>query len=81
LRSWTWDPFADKWEEGFSRLLDYVKRHGNPRVPQSYTDDGYNLGDWVSNQRQSYRRGTLAAERQRRLQDLPGWTWKASSSI
>src|SRR5262249_29450442 len=38
---WTWDPYADKWEQGFSRLEDYVKRHGDARVPQSYTVDDY----------------------------------------
>ena len=33
LPGWTWDPVADQWEEGFSRLLDYVERHGDARVP------------------------------------------------
>ena len=33
LPGWTWDPYADKWEEGFRRLLDYVERHGHARVP------------------------------------------------
>ena len=48
LPGWTWDPFADQWEEGFRRLQDYVKRHGDARVPQSYTVDGYRLGTWVN---------------------------------
>jgi hypothetical protein len=60
--------------------LDYVKRHGDARVPQSYTVDGYRLGAWVSHQRQSHKKGTLDPDRERRLQDLPGWIWKASSS-
>ena len=47
LPGWTWDPVADQWEEGFSRLLDYVERHGDARVPKSYTVDGYPLGEWV----------------------------------
>ena len=75
LPGWTWDPLADKWEEGFSRLLDYVERHGDARVPQSYTVDGYKLGEWVMTQRASHAKGTLDADRQRRLEDLPGWTW------
>ncbi|MGO9653878.1 hypothetical protein [Mycobacterium sp.] len=33
---------------------------------------------WVKEQRRNYARGTINAERQRRLQDVPGWTWKAS---
>ena len=77
---WTWDPRADKWEHGFSRLLDYVERNGDARVPFSYTVDDYKLGGWVSQQRVEHKKGTLDADRKRRLQDLPGWTWKASSS-
>jgi hypothetical protein len=30
---------------------------------------------WVKEQRRNYARGTINAERQRRLQDVPGWTW------
>ena len=81
LTGWTWDRQADKWEEGFRRLLDYVERNGDARVPTSYTVDGYQLGMWVSNQRSFYRRGTLDADRQRRLQDLPGWTWDARADM
>ena len=36
LSGWTWDPHADQWEDGFSRLLHYVERHGDVRVPVSY---------------------------------------------
>ena len=79
LPGWTWDPFADQWEEGFSRLLGYVERHGDARVTRSYTVDGYKLGKWVSRQRDMHTKGSLDADRQRRLQDLPGWTWKANA--
>jgi Helicase associated domain len=76
---WTWDPFADQWEEGFSRLLDYVKRNGNARVPTSYTIEGYKLGVWVQTQRRKHSKGTLDADRIRRLEELPGWIWDASA--
>ena len=49
LPGWAWDASADRWEEGFSRLLHNVERNGDARVPYSYTDDGYRLGLWVSN--------------------------------
>ncbi len=42
---------ADQWEEGFSRLLDYVERHGDARVPHAYVVDDYQLGMWVDKQR------------------------------
>ena len=79
LPGWTWDPRADQWENGFSRLLRYLECHGNAGVPQSYRDDeGYRLGGWVLEQRASYAKGAIDAERQRRLEELPGWTWNAS---
>ena len=40
LPGWTWDTQADKWEEGFHRLLDYVERHGHARIPVSDAVDG-----------------------------------------
>jgi hypothetical protein len=80
LPGWKWDPFADQWEEGFRWLVEYVERHGDARVPHSYTVDGFKLGYWVLGQRQKYARGTLSADRKHRLHNLPGWTWKARSS-
>ncbi len=80
LSGWVWDPYADAWEEGFSRLREYVERHGDARVPTSYKVDGYNLGRWVCKQRGSYLKGTFEADRQQRLQDLPGWAWDADAA-
>jgi hypothetical protein len=79
LPGWIWDALSDKWEEGFKRLLRYIECHGDARVPQSCTVDGYKLGQWVSNQRARQAKGKLDANRQQRLQNLPGWTWRTSS--
>jgi Helicase associated domain/Helicase conserved C-terminal domain len=72
---WSWAPKADQWEDGFARLLGYVERHGDARVPDSYMADGYALGAWVGTQRAAHRKGTLVPDRQQRLEELPGWTW------
>jgi hypothetical protein len=80
LPGWAWDAHADRWEHGFSRLVRYVESRGDARVPAPYTVDGYKLGRWVVTQRHRHAKGTLDADRQHRLQQLPGWTWKASSS-
>jgi superfamily II DNA or RNA helicase len=77
LPGWTWAPHADQWEEGFARLLDYVEHHGDARVSQSYTVDGYQLGGWVGRQRNNFLKGTLGIDRQTRLERLPGWAWYA----
>jgi len=75
LPGWTSDPHADQWDEYFRRLLAYVEQNGDARVPQSYTVGG--LGSWVDRQRSFYAKGTLDADRERRLDDVHGWTWKA----
>jgi hypothetical protein len=67
-----------QWEEGFRRLLDHVGQEGHARVPQSHTLDGYKLGWWVTRQRVVYAKGILDAERERRLGELPGWTWNSN---
>jgi superfamily II DNA or RNA helicase len=77
LRGWTWDPYADQWEEGFRRLLRFVEINGHARVPRDRTADDPTLGTWVSVQRRAYAKGSLEPDRQSRLQALPDWTWDA----
>jgi superfamily II DNA or RNA helicase len=77
LPGWSWDPYADAWEQGFTRLCAYAAREGHTRVPRRYAENGVNLGDWVGNQRASHRRGELSPERIAQLETLPGWTWRA----
>lgn len=74
VRGWTW--VDDRWEEGFRRLQAYVKQKGDARVPQGYMVDGQKLGVWVALQRTKYNQAKLSADRQRRLEALPGWTWE-----
>jgi Helicase associated domain len=75
LPGWTWTPLANQWEVGFSHLLRYIERHGDSRVPRSCIVDGYRLGAWVNKQRNDHSKGTLDTERERRLDEVPGWSW------
>ena len=75
---WTWAPRVDSWEAGFDRLLSYVEREGNARVPRTFIDGrGYSLGRWVDKARRRYASGKLLASRAKRLEALPGWVWVA----
>ena len=69
LPGWSWDRFADRWEEGFSHLLAFVEREGHSSVPSEYVKDGYALGKWLSVQRSQFTKNILAADRVARLED------------
>ncbi|WP_186244061.1 DEAD/DEAH box helicase [Mycobacterium simulans] len=77
LPGWTWDPYGDQWEEGFSQLLKYVELNGDARVPKSCVIGGYKLGSWIKQQRRAFSKGLLDPDRELRLKALPGWTWDA----
>lgn len=74
---WSWHPQSEAWETGLKRLRGYVSGTGSALVPGSHvTESGFRLGLWVRNQRQAYREGWLAPERQEALEQLPGWVWR-----
>jgi superfamily II DNA or RNA helicase len=72
---WQWETFDNRWDEGFQRLEEYVKETGTARVGARHKQGGYPLGQWVNVQRTAYRDGTINAERQKRLEQLPEWSW------
>ena len=74
-KDWTWDPFTDRWTEGFEYLQDYVKKNGSARVPKRFkTKGGFCLGIWVSGQRKN--KDSLSAERRNLLESsCKDWTW------
>jgi hypothetical protein len=68
-----WDVFSSQWEEGFSFLKAYKRREGHCRVPQSYSERGFRLGQWVAVQRR--QKDTMPTDRRRYLTKL-GFVWK-----
>jgi len=77
LPGWVWNTLDASWEDGFTRLTQFVEREGHARVPQGHVENGFKLGTWVSTNREALRKGKLAPDRQRRLRTLPGWVWDA----
>jgi len=71
-----WDPFKARWEEGFSALSEYHKTKGHCRTPKGHSFNGFELGNWVQNQRSKKPR--LTPDQIRRLDSL-GFSWDAIS--
>ncbi len=74
-----WNKLEHQWSLGYQHLKQYVKDNGNTLVPQSYKiNDGFNLGSWVSTQRQAgagKSKRQLSPEQMQKLVDL-GFVWK-----
>ncbi|MEE7625238.1 helicase associated domain-containing protein [Methylobacter sp. Wu8] len=76
LAEWSWDPVTEQWEEAFEQLQSYVKLHGNARISANYvTPDGFNLGTWITTQRQNKSKNLLSQDRIERFEALSGWSW------
>jgi hypothetical protein len=66
---------SEAWDEGYRRLLDYVAAEGHTCVPHAYRIGDHQLGRWTYRQRLYHAKGTLDADRQHRLEEVPGWVW------
>jgi hypothetical protein len=76
IPNWSWSPFEDSWNIGYSYLLTYVEREGTSLVPQKHIEDEFNLGTWVHGRRAAFRKGSLSENQRHLLESLPGWTWR-----
>jgi superfamily II DNA or RNA helicase len=72
----SWDPFAEDWESGFSALQKFKNREGHCRVPLTHVEEDFTLGNWVSKQREFKKSGRLHPDRINRLVSL-GFIWDA----
>ncbi len=82
VKGWSWDPHAAQWEEGFQKLLEFVKEEGTALVPSTYkTNDQFLLGRWIDIQRRFFRNNLLSDERMKRLQGLNGWRWNPLQDV
>ena len=76
LPDWVWDAYQEKWEVGFAALTEYVQTHGDSKVPLAHTTpQEYGLGSWISTARRNKSMNQLSADRIRRLEAVPGWSW------
>ncbi|MEU4181499.1 Helicase associated domain protein, partial [Streptomyces sp. NPDC026589] len=85
LRTRVLRPDSEVWLTGYSALRGWVREHGHAQVPREATvelgDDGatYGLGTWVSEQRRSFKAGTLKPWRTDLLNEL-GMIWSVGDA-
>lgn len=65
------------WKRRFDELLRYRQTYGGCDVPAKWHENSQ-LGNWVSQQRQNRKSGTLHPERQQRLDEI-GFDWRSDS--
>ncbi len=73
-----WDPMSDQWEEMFNQLNDFKLNYGHCRASTT-SETHKTLGNWVSIQRKSYKKGNLSHQRIVRLESL-GIDWDPQNS-
>jgi hypothetical protein len=70
-----WNPQVSLWEFNFLMFLQFRDREGHLRVPARHVEDGQKLGCWICSNRSQKTKGTLAPEKERRLNEI-GFIWK-----
>jgi hypothetical protein len=69
-----WDPLASDWDQNFAKLAEFKEEHGHCRVPAVYKIDP-DLGHWIRNQRDRYKKGKIHPDRITKLESL-GFEWE-----
>ena len=77
VRGWTWDPKQDAFLRGLRALTMFVEREGHTRPPRVQTEriDGRDIrvGEWATNYRHHWRKGTISPEHAKLLSAVPSW--------
>jgi hypothetical protein len=71
-----WEPQRQRWEESFAILLRLYKKGKDVNLPVKTVIRGKKIGQWGQWQRDTYREGTISAERIARLESI-GFKWEA----
>jgi len=69
-----WNVADNRWEKGYSILVEFASRNGNCLVPSKHIQNGFKLGVWVGTQRT--KKSKLSQEKINRLNNL-GFVWDA----
>ncbi|WP_326743440.1 MULTISPECIES: DEAD/DEAH box helicase [unclassified Streptomyces] len=73
------DTERQDWTRGYDTARRYFDREGSLDVPYEHTEGAYPLGRWLSDQRRSYRAGTMSSTRANELEEL-GMIWDTADT-
>ena len=76
------------WNENYALVQNYYEHHGNLEIPvefktlngYEYDENGINLGIWIQNQKQLYKKANLSPERINLLESI-GMKWFVYNNI
>ncbi len=75
IKQWSWDPYQDHFERGFTTLTSFIERELHSQIPKTHVEGDFNLGGWAASIRHDFKRGALPLDRQNRLEAIEGWIW------
>jgi superfamily II DNA or RNA helicase len=82
IPGWSWNPYADSWNQTRKSLEAFVQKTGTASVPSNFVDgDGLALGQRIVGLRSAKRTGSLPQDRLEFLESLPNWTWNSKDSV
>ena len=77
LPGWAWTAADAQWELAYADLRRYLASDDNAYPHRDVpSTSGIDLAYWMKRQRAAASAGSLSVERRRRLEQLPGWSWK-----
>lgn len=68
-----WKPRVRNWHNSFRLLLEYKQKYGTTHVPSRYSEN-QRLGQWVSEQRVSFKLGQLGKDKIKKLDEI-NFSW------
>lgn len=74
---WTYDsPVTSFWERAYAAFTAHVHATGTCATARRQRVDGIYVDAWSKQQRAKYLAGDLGPGRARRLEQVPGWSWR-----
>ena len=76
IDNWDWNPYKTEWLNKYNAYLIYIKENQTLQIGKYKYFNDLNLGYWVHQNREKYKRNTLDKEFITLLEKIEGWSWK-----